>query len=1067
VSAAATLEALSQAQDQDAERRQLTVLFCDLVGSTSICEKLDPEDHQELIRSYSTACAGMVERFEGFVAEYLGDGILAYFGYPHAHEDDAERAVKAALDIVATLRRPGAVPRQGDDIDIAVRIGIATGLVVTGDLVRKGSVAKKLVVGQTLNLAARLQNLASGNQIVIAASTHRLLGQLFECQSLGPQQLKGFTEPVNAWRVLRCRQLEGRFQALHSAALTPMVDREEPLAQLLAHWRLAERGRGRTVLLSGEPGIGKSRVVQALREQLASLEHTVEYYQCASYFRTSALHPIIEQIEQRAGFEQYDEAEQRFAKLLALLSQLTDDVDSVLPPLAALLSIPAEGRYALPEQTPQRQKEKTFAILVQYLANRAEEKPLLMIFEDVHWIDPSSLELLGLVVQRAAGLRLMLVCTARPEFTTPWTQQHVFPLALDRLQPEHSRLMLRNLSGDRPLPISVIGSILVKTDGIPLFLEELTKTLLETGPGDSNVATLAIPSTLKDSLMARLDQLAIGKQVAQVGAAIGREFSYELLAAVALLNEEGLQSGLRQLISAGLVTRQGESVSTLGDYAFKHALIQEVAYNSLLRRKRRTIHARIAAVLEQRFARIADTKPEIIAHHYQAAQLPTRAAEYWFRAGKRASQRSANIEAIDHLGRGLALVEKLSDTIEHRQLELNLLLTLGATLINTKGPGHSDVQRTYERARELCAVLPDTPQYFPAYWGLWRSCFDLGTARKIADKLLGAARGQQGSEFRLQAHHAQWATLFNLGRLSACCHHIDAGLALYSAREHASSATVYGGHDAKVCGHGEAALALWLLGFTDRAVTRADQGLRWGRTLDHPASLAHAYDYALMLRQYRREPRILLTESDGFISFAADNNLPHYHARGLALRGWALAELGQQEAGAEILCEGIEAQRDTGIEDDFPVFLDMLAEVYYHTGRHEKGLEVLAEALTLAERSGMRHWWAELHRRRGQLLLAYSRDAQGEAELCFREALRLAKRQSAKALQLRAAMSLTRLCLQQGRPEAARETLASICRELSEGWDTVDLLEARILLGELPREQRAHEAVDLRSNSTS
>ncbi len=1029
---------------QAGDRRQLTVLFCDLIGSTAICAQLDPEDFQELIHHYSATCAGIVERFGGYVAEYMGDGILAYFGYPRIYEDDAERAVQAALDIVETLQHSERLPRWHKTIDMAVRIGIATGAVVTGDLIRKGSVEKKLIVGPTVPLAARLQTIAERNGIVIDALTRKLLCELFECTDLGTYQFKGFAEPVSAWRVIRPKRVESRFQAMHATHLLPLVDREEALALLLHHWNNAKAGTGRTMLLSGEAGIGKSRLVQALRERIAKEHHALEYYQCASYYSGSALYPIIEHMESWAGFTQDDSAEQRLTKLARLLARVTDNLEEMMPLFANLLSIPIGNRYPPLEIGPQRQKEKTFAVLLQYLVNLTAKRPVLLIVEDIHWIDPSSLELLNLIVERTPTLRLLLVCTFRPDFSTPWSQQFVASLSVERLPPEHSLTMLQHLGGNR-LPVSVVDSILLKTDGIPLFLEELIKTLLNADLNPANTASLVnIPATLQDLLRARLDQLGSAKSTAQIGGAIGRQFSYELLAAVAPLPELDLNDALEQLCKAGLLLCSG--MPPQATYAFKHALIQEAAYDSLLHRQRRIIHGRIADALEAQFPHTTATNPELLAYHFTVAELPEKAAAYWLKAGQRASERSANKEAVEHLEKGLAFVETLADTLNHKQLKLNLLLTLGATLINTKGPGHPEVQQTYFRARELCTTLAAAPQQFPAYWGLWRSCFHLKTAHELADKLLSTAQAQEGSELRLQAHHAQWATLFNLGKLTECCRHIDAGMALYDPHRHPSHATVYGGHDAKVCAHGEAALALWLLGFPDQAWQRAEQALGWAETLRHPPSLAHAYDYALMLYQYRREFARVLVHSETLIAFAAEKSLPHYHARGTVFRGWALAACGNPEMGIALLRQGIDAQRDTGIEDDFPVFLEMLAEVCYDIRRLDEGFDVLEEALTLAKQSGMRHWWAELYRRQGELLLARSDTQQAEAEICFREALRLAQRQCAKSLQLRVAMSLARLRLRQSRPDAAQEALTSILREFSEGWHTTDLREAKALL---------------------
>lgn len=620
-----------------AERRQLTVMFCDLVNSTVLSARLDPEDMRDVLRAYHNGCASVSKRFEGFVAKYMGDGVLVYFGYPHAHEDDAERAVRAGLVLVETIGAT-ALPLSVE-LKLQMRVGIATGLVVVGDLIGTGAAQEEAVVGETPNLAARLQGLAAPNSVVIAADTRRLTGGLFEYRDLGPSTLKGFADPVRAWQVVGPSTIESRFEALHAAGTTtPLIGRDEELDLLMRRWQQAKEGEGRVVLLSGEPGIGKSRVTEAIEERLSGEPHFRLRFFCSPYHGETALHPIVSQLEHAAGFERDDNAERRLAKLEAILAPSTKDTKQATALLADLLSIGGD-RYPPPNLNPQRRKEETLEVLFAQAAGLAAHRPVLMIFEDVHWIDPISLELLELTVERIPSLRVLLVITLRPEFQSPWTgDAHVTTLELNRLGRRHGAELVKRLTGNKQLPSAILDQITAHADGVPLFVEELTKAVLESGllsdAGDRYVLTgpvppLAIPTTLHASLMARLDRLAPIREVAQIGAAIGREFSYELLAALVPLPESTLQEAVDRLVQSELVFRRGRPPGAT--YTFKHALIRDAAYATLLRSRRQELHARIAKVLEDRFPETVELHPEILAHHWSQAGLVEKAAFY---AGK-------------------------------------------------------------------------------------------------------------------------------------------------------------------------------------------------------------------------------------------------------------------------------------------------------------------------------------------------------------------------------------------------------------------------------------------------
>ncbi len=705
----------------DAERRQLTVMFCDLVGSTALSARLDPEDMREIIGAYHRCVAAVIERGGGFVAKYMGDGVLAYFGYPRADEHDAERAVRAALKLVekvAGIETVAPTPLQ-------VRVGIATGLVVVGDLVGSGEAQERGVVGETPNLAARLQALAEPGAVVIAPSTRRLTGGLFEYEDLGAVELKGLGAPVKAARVVRESAAESRFEALHGRDLTALVGRDEELALLQRRWQQAKAGEGRVVVLIGEPGIGKSRLAQAMLQQPAREPHTRLRYFCSPHHQASALYPFITQLEHAAGISREDMAEARLAKLEALLARSHAGAEEI-GFIAERMSIPTGDKYRLPDLTPQRRKEKTLEALLAQMARLAAQKPVLMLFEDAHWIDPTSLELLTLTVARASTLPLLLLVTARPEFTPPWpVDAYVTTLPLARLGRRDGMTLVARSAGGKALPAEIIEQILARTDGVPLFLEELTKTIIESGllreadghyALDGALPPRAIPTTLHNSLTARLDRLAPVREVAQIGAAIGREFSYRLLGAVAQQPDDRLKEALEQLVRAELVFGRGEVPEAL--YTFKHALVQEAAYASLLRERRRTLHAHIAEALEGEFPEVAEIQPELVAYHYATAGLPAPAIAYYRRAADRAVAASANADAIAHLTRGLELIASLPEPSERISREIDFRLALGTPLIAVQGWGSVEAEATYTRAKELCAGAGDTPELFRSLVGL-------------------------------------------------------------------------------------------------------------------------------------------------------------------------------------------------------------------------------------------------------------------------------------------------------------------------------------------------------------
>jgi class 3 adenylate cyclase/tetratricopeptide (TPR) repeat protein len=675
-----------------AERRQLTVMFCDLVGSTELSQRLDPEDLREVNRAYQDACKAAIERYDGYVARYMGDGALAYFGFPQAHEDDAERAVHAGLDLVQAMNRLNADISKEQSVELQVRIGIATGPVVVGDLIGEGASQESAVVGETPNLAARLQALAAPNTVLIDPGAHTLAAGHFEYEDLGTHELKGIAEPVHAWRVAAPAAAESRFEASHMTGFTPLVGREHEVGLLLDRWEQVKEGDGQVVLLSGEAGIGKSRLAEALHERIASEEFIRMRYQCSAYQTNSALHPVIAQLTKAAQFDERDSPDVKLDKLESLLEQSTQDIDALASLIASLLSIPVEGRYAPFEMTPEMQKKKTLEALIGQIEGLSQHRPVLLFFEDVHWADPTTLELLTTMVDKAQGARALLLITFRPEFTSPWTgHTHVTALTLNRFSRSQVTTMMERLTGGKPLPVEVRDQIVKQTDGVPLFVEELTKAVLEsefiTEQERAYVLTespepLALPLTLHDSLMSRLDRLGPVKEIAQIGAVIGREFEHKILAAAAPVPEHDLRDAMSQLIDAGLVFARG-TTQGMG-YKFKHALVRDAAYDSLLKRKRQELHGHIAKLLEDDLGQNAETAPEFIAYHYTKAQDHKRAIDFWELAGKHATARAASLEAINHFSEGLKLLNNWPDTVNRQRREVAFQINMAKSMYDVE-----------------------------------------------------------------------------------------------------------------------------------------------------------------------------------------------------------------------------------------------------------------------------------------------------------------------------------------------------------------------------------------------
>jgi TOMM system kinase/cyclase fusion protein len=1043
----------------DAERRQLTVLFCDLVDSTVLASQLDPEDLREVVRAYQEACAKVIARFEGHIAQYLGDGLLVYFGYPLAHEDDAQRAVRTGLGIVEALGQLNTHLGQEWGVHLAVRLGIHTGLVVVGE-VGGGTRQEQLALGETPNLTARLQGIAAPNTMVISAATWQLLGGFFACQSLGTPPLRGIAQPLEVYQVLSESTARSRLEAAGSTGLTPLVGREQEVALLGERWAQVKDGLGQVVLLNGEAGIGKSRLVQVLKEQVATEPQAwLTPCQCSPYYQNTALYPMIDLLERVAlRFEREESPQQKLSKLEGFVVQYGLPLAEAVPLFASLLSLPLTADYAPLTMSPEQQKQKTLQALLTILLRIAAQQPVLFVMEDLHWVDPSTLEFLSLLVDQGPTARILVLLTFRPDFNPPWTgRSHVTQVMLPRLPRRQAVEMTSQVAHRKTLPAEVIEQVVAKTDGVPLFVEELTKMVLESGLLQereeryeliSPLPPLAIPATLHDSLMARLDRLATVKALAQLGATLGREFSYELLLAVSPWDEGTLQRGLHRLVEAEFLYQQG--LPPQATYLFKHALIQDAAYQSLLRSTRQQYHQRIAQVLEERFPETVETQPELLAHHYTEAGLSAPAIPYWLKAGQWASARSAHVEAITHLTRGLELLQTLPATPQRSQHELPLHLALGASLIATKGYAAPEVEQTYARARQLCQHLEDPYQLYPVLRGLWTYYLvhaEYQTAHALGEQLLTLAQQTQDSAMFLAAHRALGSTLLYLGMAASALTHFVQGMALYDPQQHRAAALLYGDDAGVICCI-LAAWTLWSLGYPDQGLARIDEALAMAQQSAHPFSLGFALTFAAMSHLGRRERGAAQERAEAAISLATEQGFPHWRAMCSMLCGWALAHQGRAQEGLEQLHQGLTAYRAIGSELLRSYFLALLAEAYGIMGQPEAGLTVLTEALTHVDTTGERCYEPELYRLKG-MLLQQSSDNHAEAPACFQQALDLARAQQAKSLELRAAMSLSRLWQQQGKCTEARELLAPVYGWFTEGFDTADLQEARALLEEL------------------
>jgi class 3 adenylate cyclase/tetratricopeptide (TPR) repeat protein len=1046
-----------------AERRQITVMFCDLVGSTELSARMDPEDLRDIMSAFQRCVVDTVHRFDGYVARYMGDGVLVYFGYPRAHEDDAERAVRAGLEVIA-----GTAALEAS-ASLQARVGIATGLAIVGDLIGSGDAQERSIVGKTPNLAARMQAIAEPGTVVICDGTRKLLGNLFELKDLGLKDLKGIAEPTRAWAALRASSVQSRFEALRASGLTALVGRDEEFDLLRRRWWRAKSGEGQVVLLSGEAGIGKSRLTAALEEWLLREPHLRLRYFCSPQRTDSPLFPIIGQMERVAGLTRDDTPKEKLDKLDKLLARTSTSLEDAAL-FAEMLLIPNDGRYPPLEMPAEQRRQKTLDALFFQMQTLSRSRPVLVLFEDAHWTDPTSLEAVNRAIDRIASLRVLLVVSFRPEFDPPWIgRPHVTALTLNRLAQREVGTLIDHIVGDRLLPTGIRQDIIDRTDGVPLFVEEMTKAVLEAGSesvaNDAVAAvplpSLPVPASLHASLMARLDRLGAAKEVAQIGAAIGRSFSHALIAAVVNQSEPELDLVLSRLVAAGLLFRQGAPPHA--SYLFKHALVQDAAYGTLLREPRRALHARIAETLHSQFADVAERQPELLARHYTEAGLVEKAAAMWGKAGRRALEGSALVEATEQLGRALAQIGVLPSTPALRRDEIQLQVALITPLMHVKGYAAPETKAAAERARRLIEQAeglgepPEDPLLlFSVLHSFWTTSFvdfNGDALRELASQFLTLAE-QRSAKVPLMIGHRIMGSVLHTGAIVEGRAHLDRAIAHYDPAEHRGLASQFG-QDVRVAALSYRSWALWMLGYPEAALADTSCALSEAREIGQAPTLMYALVHAWLIHSQCGDYAAAKSDADELVALAEEKGASFWKALGMSVQGCLLVLTARPADAVQIIASSISALRSTGSSLWMPLRLPYLARACAEIGQFDNAWQCIDEAMTVVETTKERWHEAEIHRLAGEiaLLSPQAQEAkqpqEAKAEAYFERALAVARAQQAKSWELRAAMSMARLWRRRGQYEQARRLLAPVYDWFTEGFDTLDLKQAKTLLDEL------------------
>jgi len=1038
----------------EAERRQITAMSCELADVTAGAGSVDLEDLRQAVGNFQRCIAEAAGRHHGFVYRYLGNSVLVLFGYPAAHEHDAEEAVRAGLELCAAVR----TLRAEADPPMQCRVGVATGTVIMGDFGGSASLGDPEIVGDAPGLAVRLQASGQPDAVAIGPVTRRLVGNLFDCRELGAIETNNGAAPMRIWQVLAESVVESRFEALRGSVLSPLVGRDEEIDLLLRRWGHAKAGDGEVVLVSGEAGIGKSRIAVALEERLSAEPHLRLRCFCSPHHQDSALYPFIDQIGRAAGFARDDPPSSRLEKLERVLARAAPpDGDVAL--LADLLSLPGSERHPLPNLSPQRKKERTLEALLRQLEASARQRPVVMVFEDAHWIDPTSRELLDLTVERVRSLPVLLIVTFRPEFQPPWTgQPRVTVLALNRLDRRDRTALIAQIAVGKALPNEIVEQIADRTDGVPLFVEELTKSVLESGllreEGgrfvlDRKLPALAIPTTLHASLLARLDRLASVRRVAQIGAAIGREFSYEVLNAVSRVRADELQAALAGLVASELVFQRGTPPGAV--YSFKHALVQDAAYNSLVRSRRITLHASIGDVLE-RDAELAATQPALLGHHFAEAGAVEKAASYFLRAGEQAAANSAMPEAQAHLMRGLALADKIADGPVRSLRQAELTIALGNAHVAVHGFGSAEHGAAFADAVKLCRTFGlehrDAAKLLArslfGHWVFVMSTGELAQSHAIAEEFLEPGRDYPDPEIRAGAATAHGNSCCFLGRLQEGARTFAAAVADREIKSHAGPMLEFG-LDGPCMVYSQFSRLLACQGFLEQAEGQARAALERGRRLNHLPTIAFSLATACTVAWLMGDLPLLRKRSAELVQLTVEQGYRHWRARGTGYAGWVLAAAGKLEEGRALLAEDLAELSSIGIDLLVPQTRGMLADVHERMGQADLARAARDEGLGVCIRTGEAWFEAELHRGKGEAL----HNDPAAAEACFRAAIDIARAQSAKLFELRAAVSLARLRRDQGRHAEAHDLLAPIYGWFTEGFDTSDLKDAKALLDEL------------------
>jgi class 3 adenylate cyclase/predicted ATPase len=1038
-------EAISPVQHRDAEFRQITVMFCDLVGSTQLAEKLDPEDLQKLIDAYRGECSTAIRRYGGEVARYFGDGVMAFFGWPRAHEDDAARAVHAALEIVS------GVTKISGPVTLACRVGVCSGPVIVGETGNSTTSWSMDAVGETPNMAARLQTLAATNTVLISESTRRLVSAAFDFQDLGLQELKGVSEPLHVYLVLAAKNIASRFEAAHAGFLTPLVGRSTELSLLLDRWQKVKEGDGQVIILSGTPGVGKSRLLHELKSHVQQEPHVLLHHQCSPYHSQSAFFPVIEQIEQAVQLTAREADAEKIVKLKAYLPRSIESLTDLVLLIAKLLSIPAENHRELSGLTPQQIKNRTTSALVDMLLAFSIQGPTLCVFEDAHWLDPSTLELLELIISRIDHARVLLIVSCRPEFRPAWiTRANTTMHSLTRLSQTEVKTMIRDLLRGGSIPQPLIDQIIEKADGVPLFIEELTSSTLSTPlrtrgnfEHTAQPALLRVPETLSDALMERLDRVAPSRKLAQIAAVIGREFSHDLLSAASQIDEDDMQSALSLLEQADIIYRVG--ISPFVRFAFKHVLLRDAIYDSLLRSKRQQIHADIAAILERDFPELAENQPEVLAFHYQEAGNHQLAIRCWFKSGQRALAHSANVEAIANFRKALRLLNALPETPERIKQEIDIQLALGIPLIAVQGYASAETREAFSRARTLCMLLGNIPEYFQALFGLWGHSWMAGTndeALRMADEFLSRSRALSDPVPLMVAHRVMGSTLLTIGEFQSSRNHFEEAIRLSPSKGKQPLYNLY-----MVEPQAASLLLLswdlWFLGYPDQSLSRVSEALALAQDLGHPYTVAFAHYMTSVVHLLRGDAARAFASAEKSFEVSQEQRFSLYVILSRISRGRAVGDLGRLgEARAEIAL-GLGEARRNGVRFMLPMMETWLAEMHAKAGENEYALSIVEGALANIGDVTGRSWESELHRQRAQILVALNPSKVREAESHLEKSVEVARGQSAKSLELRAATSLAELWRTQGRPDEARALLEPICSWFHEGAETADLRRAR------------------------